>query len=79
MGGPTAPAKGLTLLTQKVEPPKMFQALLGGKGGGMAAVIQLKRQMEEQVLTNAASSMGSLECGRDKQGEYQVRVGWRSG
>uniref|UniRef100_G1KJT5 Cyclic nucleotide gated channel subunit beta 3 n=1 Tax=Anolis carolinensis TaxID=28377 RepID=G1KJT5_ANOCA len=42
--GPAPTAKGFSLLTQKIEPPKMFQALLGGKGGGMAAILQLKRE-----------------------------------
>ncbi|XP_072855192.2 cyclic nucleotide-gated channel beta-3 isoform X1 [Pogona vitticeps] len=46
--GPAQPVKGFSLLTQKIEAPKMFQALLGGKGGGMAAVIKLKREQEEK-------------------------------
>ncbi|KAF7246407.1 Cyclic nucleotide-gated cation channel beta-3 [Varanus komodoensis] len=48
VGGPPQPVKGLSLLTQKIEPPKMFKALLGGQSGGMAAVIKLKREREAQ-------------------------------
>uniref|UniRef100_A0A8D0BVM6 Cyclic nucleotide gated channel subunit beta 3 n=1 Tax=Salvator merianae TaxID=96440 RepID=A0A8D0BVM6_SALMN len=48
--GPPQTAKGFSLLTQKIEPPKMFKALLGGKGGGMAAIIKLKREQEAQVV-----------------------------
>ncbi|XP_053169384.1 cyclic nucleotide-gated cation channel beta-3 [Hemicordylus capensis] len=47
--GPPQPVKGLALLTQKPETPKMFKALLGGQGqGGVAMLIKLKRERDAQ-------------------------------
>ncbi|XP_015276910.1 PREDICTED: cyclic nucleotide-gated cation channel beta-3 [Gekko japonicus] len=48
--GPPEPAKGFALLEKKYEEtPKMFKALLGGKGrSGLAMLIKMKREQEAQ-------------------------------
>ncbi|KAL8181949.1 UNVERIFIED_CONTAM: Cyclic nucleotide-gated cation channel beta-3 [Gekko kuhli] len=48
--GPPEPAKGFALLVKKQqETPKMFKALLGGKGrSGLAMLIKMKRDQEAQ-------------------------------
>ncbi|KAJ7338972.1 hypothetical protein JRQ81_012874 [Phrynocephalus forsythii] len=68
-----AQTKGFSLLTQKLEPPKMFQALLGGKGGNMAAVIKLKREQEEKERQQQETQAKEEEAKKEKQERKKKR------
>lgn len=51
-GPPVQQPRGLAgLFTQKQETPKLFKAMLGGKGrDGLARLLQLKREQDTQVM-----------------------------
>ncbi|KAH0617590.1 hypothetical protein JD844_016008 [Phrynosoma platyrhinos] len=75
VGGPAPAAKGFSLLTQKLEPPKMFQALLGGKGGGMAAVIKMKREQEEKEREGQERQAKEEEERKEKEEKEKAERG----
>jgi len=69
-GPPVQQPRGLAgLFGQKQETPKLFKAMLGGKGkAGLAKLLQLKRERDiqvmpqetEQIILSAGESKGDI-------------------
>uniref|UniRef100_A0ACB8FEE4 Uncharacterized protein n=1 Tax=Sphaerodactylus townsendi TaxID=933632 RepID=A0ACB8FEE4_9SAUR len=70
--GPPEPTKGFALLVKKQETPKMFKALMGGKGG-LAALIQLKREQEAQEKEKEEREQKEREEREQKEREEKER------